>query len=491
MVRHETVGRFQPGRLFYRLAYGQAFIATLLFALQFSMSLPADDNSWPLSILSSLNLVAAGCLALFAGFRHDGRRSVKHLLLATGGLFLLIPPLQSMLPDSTVDYQDWATLIGWFLSFILIGLILVRERAPTLVQALFLGGLVLQGSAMTGAFTFNDFLRPDIGVTIADWIYVVGSSLSAICFLLGFQLLAANAVGGPLPDERGATAAIPGKRRSRLSFGDFFTFWKHALPAPLKVRSMVAWYDLLARLDKRGEILFMNHGYAPGPDSDGLGSLPADLEPFRYPIQLYDLVAQKVDWAGKDALEVSSGLGGGTLWLSRTYSPGSLTGLDIAASAVQKCRDRYGALGIRFEAGDAQAMPFRDESFDIVINIESSLNYPDIAAFLREVHRVLRPGGHFLFADYRGPSKMKRLRALLAGMPFEPLMLEDITEGILRGLAKEEDRKRMLIDRMAPRILRKSMARFAGLGSGASSEYSKFASGRKTYLAAVFRKGHG
>lgn len=479
MVRNETAGRFQPSRLFYQLAVAQASLATLLFIVQLNIPLPADDNSWPLSILSSLNLSAAGCLALFTAFRHSGKRVVRHSLIAIGVLFLLVPPMQSMLPDDIVDYQDWATLVGWLLSFALIGMILVRERAPALVQALFVGGLALQGAAMTGAITFNDFFRPDHGVTLTDWTYVVGSSISAICLLLGFLLFASN-TSALLPNEVGG----PGKNGS----GAFFTLWKKALPAPIKFRSMVAWYDLLARLDKRGEILFMNHGFAPESGAGDQRAIPPDLETFRYPIQLYDHVAQQIDWTGKDALEVSCGLGGGTLWLSRTYSPRSLTGLDIAASAVQRCRDRYGTSGLRYEVGDAQAMPFPDESFDIVINIESSLNYPDVSSFFDEVLRVLRPGGYFAFADYRSPSKMRRLQTLLADMPFETIMQEDVTEGILRGLAKEESRKRDLIDQIAPRFLRRTMARFAGLGSGASSEYAKFASGKRTYLAAVYRK---
>lgn len=281
---------------------------------------------------------------------------------------------------------------------------------------------------------------------------------------------------------RAKRAAAPKK------FDSLYSFWQRALPESLKFRAMVAWYNLLARMDRGSELLFINHGYAPQLGTEEQLSIPADLERFRYPIQLYDLVARQIDWRGKDALEVSSGLGGGALWVHRTYSPHSLTGLDIAARAVRSCRSRYGSLSIKFETGNAQAMPFADASFDIVINIESSLNYPDMAAFLREVQRVLRPGGYFLFADYRTRSKMTLLRASLTSMSFEPLMLEDITAGILRGLDREEARKRELIERMAPRFLKTSIARFAGLGAGKSGEHYKFASGKRPYVAAVLRK---
>jgi ubiquinone/menaquinone biosynthesis C-methylase UbiE len=52
-----------------------------------------------------------------------------------------------------------------------------------------------------------------------------------------------------------------------------------------------------------------------------------------------------------------------------------------------------------FVHGDAQSLPFADESFDVVINIEASHGYPDFPRFLAEVARVLRPGGRFLYAD--------------------------------------------------------------------------------------------
>ncbi len=73
------------------------------------------------------------------------------------------------------------------------------------------------------------------------------------------------------------------------------------------------------------------------------------------------------------------------------------------------CRRHYTNPGLSFETGDAQAMPFADASFDIVFNVESSLNYPDFDAYLREVDRVLKPGGRFLIADYRRRKGLKRL----------------------------------------------------------------------------------
>lgn len=193
MVKGARLGEFQPNRFFFRILFLEIVILTALFVRQFGMTLPADDGDWPLSIFSLVNLGFAGCIALFAGFFHQGDRFVKVLLLATGTLFLVAPPLQAILPDHTVDYQDWAALFAWFLSFALIGLILIYERANIVVQALFLGGLILQATVMFGDLAFDDFLRPDIAVGFMDWAYVLGSAIAVLCFLLGFQLFASRA----------------------------------------------------------------------------------------------------------------------------------------------------------------------------------------------------------------------------------------------------------------------------------------------------------
>lgn len=193
MMKAARLGEFQPNRFFFRILFLEIVILTALFVRQFSMTLPADDGDWPVSIFTLVNLGFAGCIALFAGFFHQGNRFVKVLLLATGTLFVIAPWLQAILPDHTVDYQDWAALFAWFLSFGLIGLILIYERANLVVQALFLGGLLLQTAVMFGDLAFDDFLQPDISVGFMDWAYVLGSAIAVLCFLLGFQLFASRA----------------------------------------------------------------------------------------------------------------------------------------------------------------------------------------------------------------------------------------------------------------------------------------------------------
>lgn len=86
----------------------------------------------------------------------------------------------------------------------------------------------------------------------------------------------------------------------------------------------------------------------------------------------------------------------------RTLHPASYTGLDFNADGIAFCQKRHQPPGLDSVHGDAESLPFGDESFDAVINVEASHAYPRLPRFLAEVARVLRPGGHFLYADFRG-----------------------------------------------------------------------------------------
>ena len=137
--------------------------------------------------------------------------------------------------------------------------------------------------------------------------------------------------------------------------------------------------------------------------------LAASDEPNRYGIQLYHRTATQADLSGKQVLEVSCGHGGGASYLVRTLRPASYTGLDLNADGIAFCRKRHNLPGLDFVHGDAESLPFADESFDAVINVEASHGYPDFPRFLAEVARVLRPGGHFLYADFRSYLDFRRV----------------------------------------------------------------------------------
>ena len=199
------------------------------------------------------------------------------------------------------------------------------------------------------------------------------------------------------------------------------------------------------------DVVFFNFGYEEDPPM----ALPlaASDEPNRYGIQLYHLTATQVDLGGKRVLEVSCGAGGGASYIVRTLRPTSYTGLDLNPASIDFCRKRHNLSGLDFVQGDAEDLPFADQSFDAVINVEASHQYPDFPRFLAEVARVLRLGGHFLYADSRRRRAVAEWEAALAGAPMRTISQRSIDDEAMRGLRENTHRSQDLISRRVPVFL--------------------------------------
>src|SRR3989475_10950957 len=159
------------------------------------------------------------------------------------------------------------------------------------------------------------------------------------------------------------------------------------------------WYQYLAGY-KMADWYFIMYGNVSLAEAEGPVLHPDD-EANRYAIQRYRHVARAVELKGREVLEVGCGRGGGSSFITRSHHPKQMTGVDFSAKAIRFCRENHRIDGLSFVHGDAEALPFGDESVDAIINVECSQCYGSMPAFLLEVTMILRPGGHFVFAYFR------------------------------------------------------------------------------------------
>jgi ubiquinone/menaquinone biosynthesis C-methylase UbiE len=221
------------------------------------------------------------------------------------------------------------------------------------------------------------------------------------------------------------------------------------------------WYPFLTRRLRGEEVLFLNYAYEEDPPMD-IPLASAD-ESNRACIQLYHHVATQVELRGKNVLEVSCGHGGGASYLTRTLQPKSYIALDLNPAGITFCRQRHRIDGLKFLQGDAENLTFEPDTFDAVINVEASHCYPNFPRFLAEIARVLRPGGHFLYADFRFADGMVQWEKAIATAPLKMLHNRNINAEVLHGMNRNSPSSQDLIARHLPKFLHALGADFAGV----------------------------
>ncbi len=121
---------------------------------------------------------------------------------------------------------------------------------------------------------------------------------------------------------------------------------------------------------------------------------------------------------GTRVLDVAAGTGASAIHLASRFNC-EVTGVDLSEANVAAARDAAARSGVtapmQFVAGDADCLPFPDESFDVVICECAFCTFPDKPTAARELARVLRPGGRVGLSDLtRSGSLPRELDGLLA-----------------------------------------------------------------------------
>lgn len=107
---------------------------------------------------------------------------------------------------------------------------------------------------------------------------------------------------------------------------------------------------------------------------------------------------------GKSVLDIGCGAGGIDVALVENHGARYVTGIDVEDTVLAHARWTVDKAGLADRIGCLKAapgpLPFAPESFDIVFSKDSIVHIPDKHALMREVFRVLRPGGWFVASDW-------------------------------------------------------------------------------------------
>jgi len=121
-----------------------------------------------------------------------------------------------------------------------------------------------------------------------------------------------------------------------------------------------------------------------------------------------------------DVLDVAAGPGSLTLQAAQTAR--QVHAVDFAPAMLEQLNARAAAAGISnvvAQAADGQALPFADQSFDAAYSMFGLIFFPDRARGLRELARVLRPGGRALIASWPPSVRIPAFSALFGAMKAE------------------------------------------------------------------------
>lgn len=160
--------------------------------------------------------------------------------------------------------------------------------------------------------------------------------------------------------------------------------------------------DAASKLSKKEQVAGMFDGIAARYDLlNHLLSLGIDKSWRKKAIRSLDPVQPKA------ILDVATGTGDLAIAALRRFPQAHITGADISAGMLDIGRKKISALGlsarIAMQQADSEQLPFGDASFDAVICAYGVRNFENLEAGLRDMQRVLRPGGRLAVLEFSKP----------------------------------------------------------------------------------------
>lgn len=158
------------------------------------------------------------------------------------------------------------------------------------------------------------------------------------------------------------------------------------------------------------------------------GSIPATyarlMVPMLFEPYAADVAERARGFAPRSILETAAGTGVVTKALHEALPEAKIVATDLNPAMLDFASDRLRSDKIRYQAADAQDLPFDDQSFDLVVCQFGVMFFPDKLAANREAYRVLQPGGRYLLVIWdsldRNPASRAIHDAVAAEFPSDP-----------------------------------------------------------------------
>ncbi|MGF6768239.1 SAM-dependent methyltransferase [Paraburkholderia sp. GAS199] len=115
-----------------------------------------------------------------------------------------------------------------------------------------------------------------------------------------------------------------------------------------------------------------------------------------------EMTSRAIAASPESVLEIAAGTGVVTALLSAQLAPeAALVATDISQSMMNVAR-KHSAPRVHWQAADAHSLPFKDESFDVIVCQFGVMFFSEKAKAYAEINRVLRRGGRFIFSVWAG-----------------------------------------------------------------------------------------